>query len=334
MALCGEISRVEWSGVLFYDTEGVFGTDSFKCIAQEVFLMDIGTSGYTEYTYGPEVIEHMMKNKHLLKMKKGHIHSHNTMSVFFSGTDTDEILGNSAHHNIYLSLIVNNYNDMTAKIAFRAIQKSAVIEFKNDKGEVVSETVTSEAENIFIYDCAIQKPDINPTTDEKLASIKDFKIQELKAEKKWSSRGSSRNGWFREDDDHGKKAKKLSGSNVPKDLYSFIRTLLAQDAHTPRQSVIQVLSDLQDMADTVGPKKMNTYYDAIKDSAPNFYKDIFWKDFKMKNFKETVEKARDVLDNYRSQFPVLVKELRHSLGTLTKYAYDDGPDYTQGELYD
>lgn len=324
--MCKEVSRVEWSGVLFYDTEGVFGTDSFKCIAQELFLMDIGTSGYTEYTYGQEVVQYMMKNKHLLKMKKGHIHSHNSMAVFFSGTDTDEILGNSEFHNIYLSLIVNNANDMVAKIAFRAVQKSASIEFKNDKGEVVSETVETEVPHVFIYNCNIKKPEIDPSTDEQMQSIKDFKIKELIAEKAKSSRGSSYS-FFPETSKTWKKSKGLSGSNVPKDLYVFVRTLIAQNADTDRNSVMQVLSDLVEDSETKGEAFMEEYYESVRRSVPNFYRDVYWSDYKLKNLKSVVADAMEVLENYRAQFPVLVKELRRALSFYT-YKYNNGPNYS------
>ena len=40
--------------------------------------------------------------------KVGHIHSHNVMRVFFSGTDMDELHDNAPSHNFYVSLIVNN----------------------------------------------------------------------------------------------------------------------------------------------------------------------------------------------------------------------------------
>jgi hypothetical protein len=54
------------------------------------------------------------------------------MNVFFSGTDMGELNDNSPKHNIYLSLIVNNYLDMTAKLAFIGKPYSYVC--KDDKG--------------------------------------------------------------------------------------------------------------------------------------------------------------------------------------------------------
>jgi hypothetical protein len=79
--LCSKISRLEWSGVLFYNTFGEFGSDNFKVIAEELYPLDIGTGTYTEYETGdPDFIKFMMDNPHILEMRKGHIHSHNTMS--------------------------------------------------------------------------------------------------------------------------------------------------------------------------------------------------------------------------------------------------------------
>lgn len=53
----------------------------------------------------------MEGNEHLEECRIGHIHSHNTMGVFFSGTDWGELEDNAPNHNYYLSLIVNNFMD-------------------------------------------------------------------------------------------------------------------------------------------------------------------------------------------------------------------------------
>ncbi len=162
--LCDRISKDEWSGVLFYTTEGgTYGDPEFKIIAQELYLMDIGNGTYTEYKIGPDVIKHMMDNKELLTMKKGHIHSHNHMDVFFSPTDTDEIETNSEFHNFYFSLIVNNRNHMCAKIAHRHSYKRTSTEnvsFRDITGKLIEQEVTNVDYKtiVNIYECEILKP--------------------------------------------------------------------------------------------------------------------------------------------------------------------------------
>lgn len=149
--------------MLFYDTEGEFGDENFKITAKGLFLLDIGTHSYTEYDPAdPDLIKFLMANPEVLAMKKGHIHSHNNMAVFFSGTDNDELIDNCVFHNFYLSLIVNNRNEMCAKIAFRAKSTSEnhlTISYMNQEGKEKQKklTGTKESESAYVYKCEIFK---------------------------------------------------------------------------------------------------------------------------------------------------------------------------------
>jgi hypothetical protein len=182
--LCSKIPNDEWSGVLFYNTEGKFGEEGFKIICEELFPLDIGTSTYTEYETGdPDFIKFMMSNPAILDMKKGHIHSHNRMDTFFSGTDTSELRDNAPNHNIYVSLIVNNRNDNCAKLAFLASErivreeriivtesKTIDISFKDENGnEIIKHfDIPKNTDNInksddtkeviYVHDCNIVYP--------------------------------------------------------------------------------------------------------------------------------------------------------------------------------
>lgn len=80
--------------------------------------MDIGTSGYTEYEYGPDVIKHMMDNKHLLKMSKGHLHSHNSMSEHI------------AIRSYKTYLIAGNPNVKTRAISSEALKKGTFRDYR------------------------------------------------------------------------------------------------------------------------------------------------------------------------------------------------------------
>ena len=82
--LCQQIAKVEWSGILFYKTEGsIQNPETFKIILEDILPLHKGTSTYTEYTFDERVVEYMMENEHLEECKIGHIHSHNTMGVLF-----------------------------------------------------------------------------------------------------------------------------------------------------------------------------------------------------------------------------------------------------------
>ncbi len=152
---------VEWSGTLFYTTEGQFGNSEFKIRGEYIYLQDIGTAAYTEYEFGEDMVNFMMNNPSLLNMERGHIHSHNKMGVFFSSTDNSELHDNSVHYNYYLSLIVNNKNEMTAKIAFRAKRTAQVsVEFRGSNGQVVNRDFPTPetTEVVYIMGCEITKP--------------------------------------------------------------------------------------------------------------------------------------------------------------------------------
>jgi hypothetical protein len=110
--------RNEWSGLLFYKIEGSINKPESIVITPEfIHLMDIGSSTYTEYDMDETVLEAFDVYPDAMRLKMGHIHSHNTMGVFFSGTDMDELIDNSDGHHVYFSLIVNNAGDVDAKLA-------------------------------------------------------------------------------------------------------------------------------------------------------------------------------------------------------------------------
>jgi hypothetical protein len=150
--------------MLFYETEGEFGDESFKITAKGLFLLDIGTHSYTEYDPAdPDLIKFLMANPEVLAMKKGHIHSHNSMAVFFSGTDNEELIDNCIYHNFYLSLIVNNRNEMCAKIAFQAKsthENHLTISYMNQEGKEKQKKLVGkkESESAYVYKCEIFKP--------------------------------------------------------------------------------------------------------------------------------------------------------------------------------
>lgn len=201
--LCENVWDKEWSGILFYSTENELGDENFRITAEGLFLMDIGTSGYTEYdTDDPKYIEFLMKNPTFRRLKKGHIHSHNTMSVFFSGTDTSEIRDNSAFHNFYLSLIVNNKNEMCAKIAFRAestLKKITTIVFKGTEGSEVTKQFEAEEKEqiIYVYECLILKPEVveGPFSD-RFREIETIKAEQERKKKEAFNASNTKTGAY------------------------------------------------------------------------------------------------------------------------------------------
>lgn len=179
--LCRNVPSKEWSGVLFFTTTGTFGQEDFAVTGEELFLMDIGNATYTEYDFtDPRFVKFMMANPAIMSMTRGHIHSHNTMGVFFSGTDDSELVENSKFYNFYLSLIVNNKNEMCAKIAFvgaTATTTSTVISHKDQNGNnVIKELIeTTEEEKVFAYECVIECPGVEEEFEERFLQVQEAK---------------------------------------------------------------------------------------------------------------------------------------------------------------
>lgn len=128
--LCREIHNVEWSGVLFYKTSGSFEDKSLVITCVDLFQMDEGTGGYTEYDMSPDVMGYMVDHPELLDagIYQGLIHSHNNMATFFSGTDTATLQSEGSDMNHFVSLIVNNAGKYTAGVTRKAKLKQTVNE--------------------------------------------------------------------------------------------------------------------------------------------------------------------------------------------------------------
>lgn len=119
--LCREIHNVEWSGVLFYKVNGSFEDGSLEVDCVDIFQMDEGSSGYTEFDMSADIMNYMVEHPELISedVYQGLIHSHNNMSTFFSGTDTNTLLTEGSDVNHFVSLIVNNAGTYTAGITRR-----------------------------------------------------------------------------------------------------------------------------------------------------------------------------------------------------------------------
>ena len=151
--ICQQIWKDEWSGTLFYKPEGRFedGTLAIRCV--DIYVMDIGTAAYTEFDMSPDVISYMADNPELLDCQMGLIHSHNTMSTFFSGTDTATLKEEGIDRNHFVSLIVNNEGTYTAAItrkvkATKTITENFSYPTFDDEEITDTKTYTIESEEI------------------------------------------------------------------------------------------------------------------------------------------------------------------------------------------
>jgi len=176
--ICSNISREEWSGILFYDTKGsIKKPDSLKLIVKDFLPMDKGTKTFTSYELDHRFTDYLMENPEAMGWKVGHIHSHNSMSVYFSGTDDSELQDNADKYDYYLSLIVNNYLEMTAKVVTIATAKVETIlasylaqDENGNTYEVKPGKFFIDDTKIFEYECKIHNSLQKFIIDDKFAS--------------------------------------------------------------------------------------------------------------------------------------------------------------------
>lgn len=179
----------EWSGVLFYTENGKLEDEEFTLDAKYLVLMDIGSKAHTEYEFGPEYAQILMDNPDLMDMKMGHIHSHNTFEPFFSGEDDSELCDNAQFHNYYLSLIVNNKNNMVARLAYHVKVQSKITSIythRDTDGKEVSMEIPAEREYglLYYYDCNVIRPvsvdDVLFDSYQKAIAIKNERVAKAK----------------------------------------------------------------------------------------------------------------------------------------------------------
>lgn len=121
--------NLEWSGVLIYSITSGSLNDIENCVitVDDMILMNIGTSGYTEYEFNKEDDYSFDTYCDALEAGKklGHIHTHHSMKAYFSGVDVSELHENAPNHAFYLSLIVNyqDYTNWVAEIAIAGIEE-------------------------------------------------------------------------------------------------------------------------------------------------------------------------------------------------------------------
>lgn len=185
--LCREIHNVEWSGVLFYRVSGAFEDKSLTVTCVDIFQMDEGTSGYTEYDMSPDVCSYICDHPELMEagIYQGLIHSHNNMATFFSGTDTNTLLAEGSDMNHFVSLIVNNAGKYTAGITRRAKVKQTVNEEFSyptwgDERVRGNRTFTVEKECVQWFNLDIEVEGVsNDFEEEMLARIKEIRASKV-----------------------------------------------------------------------------------------------------------------------------------------------------------
>lgn len=175
--LCSRIHDVEWSGTLFYTVDGCLDDGTFKITCSDICVMDIGSSGYTEFKDTSDIINYRLEHDLLRPgVYEGLIHSHNNMAAFFSGTDTNTLREEGNGMNHFLSLIVCNAGQYVARIT-RKLKKKV-------KAEIVT-TYTEDIEYNTFEDITVNLSEGEEKVDKSIEEYEDTVIEyfELKINK-------------------------------------------------------------------------------------------------------------------------------------------------------
>ena len=110
----------EWSGIMFYKHTGSLRDKNLVVTAEDLYLMDIGTGGFTTFELGsdPSIASYMATHQ-LFDCHQALIHSHHSMGAFFSGTDTATLEKEGKTMPNFVSLVVDTAGTYVAAITSR-----------------------------------------------------------------------------------------------------------------------------------------------------------------------------------------------------------------------
>lgn len=72
--LIRKFPNTEWSGVLFYTHTGSFEQNNLVLTCQDIYPMDLGTTGFTEFHMTPDVTHYMADHLELFNCEIGNVH--------------------------------------------------------------------------------------------------------------------------------------------------------------------------------------------------------------------------------------------------------------------
>lgn len=191
--LCERINTIEWSGMLFFKSEGDLNTEDGVVITPiDIYPMDKGSGAYTEYNIDEKVFDYYDHHPDRFGMKYGHIHSHHNMQSYFSGTDNQELMDNCVNHSYYVSVVVNNRNDIVGRIAIpgkRKVVSSSNYSFSGILGNVITipREVNDEENVMYIVDMDVE---IEAPAEIPMSKLFIDKVDELTRPKSFVSTGA------------------------------------------------------------------------------------------------------------------------------------------------
>ena len=137
--LIRKFPHTEWSGVLFIKHQGSFEEENLEIYCEDLYPMDLGTGGWTEFKMTEDVTAYIANNIELFDCDLALCHSHHSLGAFFSGQDlrTLQIEGNDT--NCFVSLIVDTKGTYQAAITRKVkTRKNIITEYLGSSYEFFS----------------------------------------------------------------------------------------------------------------------------------------------------------------------------------------------------
>jgi len=173
--LHSHVGTTEWSGMLLYDVTKGDPSDpkNFELEAKHIFLMDIGTAGYTEYETDGDIVDIYDEIPEAMEMKLGHVHTHHSGNAYFSGTDMGELMDNVDKHNYYLSLVVCFNGSYVAKVVFLSdMHISSKMSYTDDQGKLQHFKKSTVEKHMVVINMKIYFSGVDNFFTDRLTAVK------------------------------------------------------------------------------------------------------------------------------------------------------------------
>ena len=125
--LIRKFPSTEWSGVLFTTHQGTFEKGDLTVTCEDIFPMDLGTSGWTEFKMNEDVAAYMAENIELFNCELQLVHSHHSLGAFLSGQDIKMVQQEGNDTNCFVSLVVDTPGNYVAIVTRKVQTRSKVV---------------------------------------------------------------------------------------------------------------------------------------------------------------------------------------------------------------
>lgn len=316
----------EWSAILFYETEGTLADlNNMVFTVKDLYLMDIGTAGATDFKIDPENTWSFYDEKpEYLGLTRGLIHSHVRMGTFFSRGDTENLQEVAPFHNYYLSVIVNQYGDAIAKVAFKGqIETKQSIRYTLESKEEINSESTSLKDVIYTFNCDVEI-EIEPFFKERYETVLEEKAKKIEVTKgseifkdgkdipTYANRFDTKNGsrvlpkYLQEELDFKDEWQEFNTDEKSKpskaEVLNFLTKLIAIDPLTT-DKLEDIIKDREDTYEY----HLKIYVDNVDDVFDSFYLDCF-NDITFSHLVYVVETCEEILKPMNSKLAKLISK--------------------------